>query len=286
MAKKKTIKKSSVVQSLHPERDELEEVEAEELPDLSPEDPMGLYADPHTVEKTDSGWGEWQSWAHTNKRKIYAAFFITIVGSFVYSMVSYQSNEFRSMATAYFDKFRSDTDEWVYAIGPYYFDENYLASQYSVLTRYTWGDRGAAPMKNDRNLYAEYLKDQLETDLLVNAALADEKILNAPEARLILENKMRHAIAEYYLFTVIRNENSDFRIQVTEAEIDDHYKQFKQYYASLNLDAERARPVIRQTLTNLKQDALRNQLTGVRNRIVNELKDGAGYRVKDPAKLR
>jgi len=283
MAKKKTSKKTAKVRTLHPED---EEVEPEELPDLQPEDPMGFYTEPREVEKTDSDWGSWRHWAHSHKRKIYAAFFITIVGSFVYSMIDYKANAFRSMATAYFDKFRSQTDEWVYAIGPFYFDENYLASQYSVLTRYTWGNRGAEPLKNDRDMYAEYLKDQLETDLLVNAAMADDKILNHPEARIILENKLRHAIAEYYLFTMIRNKNSDFRIQVTDQEINDHYSQFKQYYSSLKLDKERARPVIRQTLTNLKQDAVRSQLVGIRNKIVNQLKDGSGYRVKDPAKLR
>lgn len=286
MAKKKTSKKTTKVRTLRSQTETAEEPEPEELPDLQPEDPMGFYTDPREIEKTESDWGNWRHWAHVHKRKIYAAFLITIVGSFVYSMIDYQANAFRSMATAYFDKFRSQTDEWVYAIGPYYFDENHLATQYSILTRYTWGDRGAEPLKNDRDMYSEYLKDQLETDLLVNAALADDKILNDIEARIILENKMRHAIAEYYLFTLIRNENSDFRIQVTDQEIDDHYRQFKQYYSSLNLDAERARPVIRQTLTNLKQDAVRNQLVTIRNRVVNELKDGAGYRVKDPAKLR
>lgn len=286
MAKKKKKTSSSASNPPDAGEAEYEVANAEQLPDLQPEDPMGMYVEPNSVERTDTDWGAWRHWAHRNKRTIYAVFAVTIIGSFVYTMIGYEANPYRNIATSYFDRFRSATDDWVYAIGPFQVDENQLAARYSVLTRYTWGDRGAVPLKNDRDMYAGFLNDQLETDLLVNAALADTKLLDSPEARIILENSLRHAIAEYYLFSLIRTEESDFRVEVTQGEVDEHYNRFRQYYTSLNLDKERATPVIRRTLTNLKQDAVRGELGRVRQEVIDRLKDSSGYRVKDPERLR
>jgi len=261
------------------------EHEGEPGADLHPENPNAVYSAPVYLEPPDTVWERFRRWSHGKKRVVYALFLVAIVSTLVLMTRDSDVRSLSSFAQSYFNRFTKETDDWAYSIGNYHINERELNARFPVLLRYTWGARGASAVKNDAAAYRRYLRDQLETDLLVHAALR-EGALDSPEARIVLENGVRRLIAEYYLYTRIRNKNSDFRVNVDQSEIEQHYAKNKEFYASRGLERRAALAAIEKTMLEFRRERLRNRLFRLKMKVIDELRDSAGYRVRDPSKFR
>ncbi len=262
-----------------PESIENEEPDAAvEERELNPENPQGLYEDPRFSGPPTTAFGRFQRWSHRHKRAIYAAFFLAIILSFVVVMRQDDGASAREAVEAYFSRFAGETDGWQYNIERYYIDKVHLNNLYPVLAKLTYGDAGAQSLLGDRELYESYVREQYETDLMAFAAL-QERVLNEREAKMFMENALRQAAADYYLYKRVGTEATDFRVNVTDAEAREYYGRNKDFYDASGLNEAASLQVIKNTLAGLRRDQLRQQLAVERSRIVGQLKDRIGPRM-------
>lgn len=275
MTGKKTTKKETAN-----ETDEMNEPEndSQESQDLNPENPHGLYEDPRFSGPPASTFERFQRWSHRHKRAIYAAFFLAIILSFVVVMRGNSGSDPRDALSNYFGRFGGETEDWQYQIDRYYIGKMHLNNLYPVLAKLTYGDGGARSVLNDRDVYNSFVREQYETDLLAFAALQENTLAN-PEARMFLENSLRQAAADYYLYKQVGTNETDFRVNVSDAEALQYYDRNKAYYESTGLDKTAALGVIKNTLAGLRRDQMRQQLAIERSRVVAALKDRIGPRL-------
>lgn len=254
------------------------EEELEQDSELNPENPHGLYDNPRFSGPPTTMFERFQRWSHRHKRAIYATFFLAIILSFVVVMRSDNSSNPREAVESYFNRFAGESDDWQYNIERYYVGKGHLNNLYPVLAKLTYGDAGARPLLNDQDVYASFIREQYETDLLAFAAL-QEQILNDPEARLFLENSLRQAAADYYLYKQVGTEATDFRVDISDAEAREYYDRNKSFYESSGLDQAASMQIIKNTLAGLRRDQMRQQLAVARTRVVGQLKDRFGPRL-------
>ncbi|MCB1317517.1 MAG: hypothetical protein KDK27_16250 [Leptospiraceae bacterium] len=250
-----------------------------EQEDVPVEDPHAMYSDPYFHGEADSAWEKFRRFAHNHKRKVYFVFLIGLVLSFVVIMRNPEPENLRGWAENYFARFNDPANDWKYNIAQYYVDRQHLSLLYPILARYTWGDAGAEPLLNNGELYDQFVRDQYETDLLVYAALREE-ILQTPEASYILENAMRHAIAEYYLYTRIRSDDNNFRVEVDDREALEFYERNEELYADNGLGKNANIQLIKNTLAGIRRDQIRQQLAGQRSAVLEQLKEAIGPRLR------
>lgn len=253
--------------------------------ELHPENHRAFYSNAEFVGEAESRLEKFRRWSHRKKRWVFALFLLVLVGgaSQFYKKSSPRSPE--DLVRGYFNRFLHETDRWVYRVDRYYIDEQHLHRQYPILARYTWGEQGARELIENGDLYRDYLREQLNTDLLVYGALK-EGVLNSEEGRLILENGLRRLIAEYYLYTKIKSKTTDYRTGTSPAEAERFYKKNKKFYERRNLNKTQALAAIGRTLTDLKQQKLREDLEVRRKKLLDSLRDGAGYQVRQPDMFR
>lgn len=220
---------------------------------IDPVNPMAVYFDHEFHGEADTRWEKFRRFSHTHKRKIYGLFFVALFGTFITTMFNHNRPTIDNVAWSIYDNFEKKGPDWVYSIDGHFFGAYHLKEQYDALARYTWGDRGAVKMQSSNDLYASYLQDQFETDSLVLAAL-NENALDSPEAKIILSNALRHAIAEYYVYTKLRSEVGDFTIRTTEKEVEENYQKNKAFYDKSHLSKEEVLNIIRKTLLSAKKE--------------------------------
>ncbi|MEQ9366214.1 MAG: hypothetical protein RIF32_18380 [Leptospirales bacterium] len=261
------------------EQDAVEELEQES--ELNPENPHGLYEDPRFSGPPTTAFGKFQRWSHRHKRAIYAAFFLAIILSFVVVMRDSSGSSPREAIEDYFSRFAGETTEdWQYNIERFYVGKAHLNNLYPVLAKMTYGDAGARPLLNDRDLYQSFVREQYETDLLAFAAL-QERVLNDAEAKLFMENSLRQAAADYYLYKRVGTEATDFRVNVSDAQAREYYGRNKAFYEGSGLEEAAALQIIKNTLAGLRRDQMRQQLAVERSRLVGQLKDRFGPRMNE-----
>ncbi|MCR9145504.1 MAG: hypothetical protein NXI24_24910 [bacterium] len=254
------------------------ESQIQETNDLNPENPHGLYEEPQFSGPPTTYFERFRRWSHRNKRWIYTAFVAAIMLSFVVIIQDKETSNPREVVDAYFGRFAVEIEDWQYNIERYYIDKGHLNNLYPVLAKLTYGEAGARPLLNDRELYESFIREQYEVDLLAFAALREQTLNNA-EARLFLENSLRQAAADYYLFKQVGTEATDFRVNVTDAEAREYYGRNKEFYASSGLNEQASLQIIKNTLAGLRRDQMRQQLAVERSRLVARLKDRFGPRL-------
>ena len=255
------------------------EQDAEES-ELNPENPLGMYEDPRFSGPPQSAFESFQRFAHRHKRAIYATFFLAIILSFVVIMRGSGGANARDAVEQYFARFAGQSDDWQYNIDRFFIGKIHLNNLYPVLAKITYGDGGAKTLLNDRDLYDSFVREQYETDLLAFAAL-QENVLNESEARLFMENSLRQAAADYYLYKKVGTEATDFRVNISDAEAREYYNRNREFYKNSGLDEAAAMGVIKNTLAGLRRDQMRQQLAVARAQLVSRLKDRFGPRMNE-----
>jgi len=249
-----------------------------ELPDLNPENPENLYRDPPDPSEAENH-SRLHFLAQRHKRKIYALLLLAmsaVVFSFAFSR---ESQFFENFTRDYFNRHANEQHTMEYQIDGYHFDEISMRAAYAVLLDYTYGATGSKALINDGRRYSDFVREQSETDLLVYAAL-QEGVLSRPEARLALENHLRQAIANYYLFVKIRTPDSDFRVSVSEQEIEKQYAANRKYYDQLGLTPEQTRQLVQKAILGARREGMQEDFLKKRAQLLQRLKETAGYRLR------
>lgn len=252
--------------------------EAAEPEELNPENPHGMYDSPRFSGPPKTTFERFQRWAHRHKRAIYAVFFLAIILSFVVVMRGSGDSRPDSIVDAYFARFAGPDENWQYQIERYNVGKAHLNNLFPVLAKLSYGDAGAQAVLNDKDTFDSFVREQYETDLLLFAAI-QSGMLNDAEARMFMENAVRQAAADYYLYKQVGTEQTDFRVNISDAQALAYYNQNQAYYESTGLERGQALGVIKNTLAGLRRDQLRQQLAIERNRIVGALKDQIGPRL-------
>lgn len=266
-----TIKKQSE-SSEHNPGEQIEE-------ELDPVDPNALYREHVFSGEADTKWERFRRWSHKNKGKIYFVLLLSIMSSLGLSMIDRQPAHLNDYIRNYLARFSVTTPQWAYSIGPYQFGIDSLKSTYAILARYTFGGVGGAEAMKDGAAFEDFLREQFETDLFVNAAL-EEGLLDKPDAKVVLENAVRHAIAEYYIYARAIPPESNLRIKVTKEEVEDLYQRSRESYDRSGMDRNRIYRVIEKTIYDLKRQEQIDAVNRLRAQLIERLKDRSGYQYK------
>jgi hypothetical protein len=246
---------------------------------LNPEDPLAMYDEPPPrTAPAHSRWDAFRLWSHRHKRKIYLLFFVSLAIGIYLSLRSGGPGDLGGVLRDYFARFQGEREGWSYAIGEYFVGQDHLALVYPVIAKYRLGENGAAAAMQDPALYRRFIEEQYQVDALVYAAMR-ENAIHTPEARVILEDAVRRAVADYYVYSRIPGDSSDFRIEVTDAEVREFYERNKEIYEKSG-DPDTALVAIRATLYNLKRDQLRQKLATYQQKVFEDVRNRYGPRIQ------
>ena len=248
--------------------------------ELHPENMAALYEDPPRSRSE-----RFRFWSLRNKRLVYGVLLLGLVAGFILLAWKDEPVAPEDYARDYFARFGVQKEDWAYKIGSFFITDAHLNRQYPLLLAYSMGRDRAATMKSDGRLFRGYLREQLETDLFVHAALR-EGILRNPEAGLILENGMRKLIAEYYLYSKLKGVIGEFVPGMTKAEVKSHYEKNRAFYEKNGLDQTRGMAAAHESLFRVKREKILFRMKTLRAGILNRLRDREGYRVKQPDRFR
>lgn len=255
----------------------------ETIDDIDPGDPLALYKE-HSFDTPPTGsFEKFRRFALTTKGAVYALLLLSIVLPMAIILKDRSPDSPEQIVRNYFGRFSSASSNSVYSIGPVHISAQHIERLHGAVVRFTIGPGGATEYMSDANNNALFARDQFETDLLVNAALT-EGVLKSEDARLVIENSLRHAIADYYLYSRLSTEQSDFRIVVPREEILDMYEKNREFYSKQGLSRSESLLVIERSLYQVRRDALNLQILRARQEIIETLKDRAGYVYNGPAK--
>ena len=251
----------------------------EKIPEIQVENPANMYDDPVYTGPRKTRWDSFRAWSHGNKRVIFLLLLFAIGGSIAMLNRASAPENMSAIIKAYFARFTDPKKEWGYSTGTYYIQSAHLKQQFQALSAYTYGPRGGREMAKNPLAYHNYVNQELETDLMVEAALR-EGVLNTEKARQILEHGVRKLVADYYLSTKLYNNNSDFRVRVTDKEVEEFYEKNKASYVAKSISRAQALPAIRLTLEEVEKSRLRSRLVNTRAGLIKVLKDSSGYKIK------
>ncbi|MCE9599181.1 MAG: hypothetical protein K8S54_14555 [Spirochaetia bacterium] len=245
------------------------------VPELRVENPNALYEDVSFRGKPETAFEKLQHWSHRHKRKLYAVFLLAVVSTLFAGFRSTTPDSPQKLMDQYFARFGGHSDDWQYSIDRFHFTRAHLATVLPVIARYTLGNRGALDALQDKSTHDVFARDQFETDLLVYAAM-QEDVLREPDARTILENALRHAIADYYVQRRLESINSDYRGRVEDAEALSYYEKNQDLYNKNGVAKGKALELIRTTLSGLKREEQRQEMRIQRAKLIARIQERLG----------
>ncbi len=258
--------------------------EAREEEILNAEDPTALYRELRFDHPAVTFYDRLSRFAHANKRIIYALLLFAIVVPVVAALRSTRPASVQHTAEQYFARFQAN-EPGTYSIGSSNFSAQYIEGLFDAVAASSLGPAGMRQIRTDSDAYARFVKDQFETDLLVHAALR-EGVLESPQSAYVIENAMRHAIADYYVSARAMQPSTNLRITVTDEEVRSYYDRNKDQYAKSGLTQAQTLGVIRRTLEQIRGDEQRAELRFFREKLLSAIKDRGGYSFADSGQQR
>lgn len=251
---------------------------------FSPEDPLALYREHHFQGPPATRFEAFRRFAVRSRRFVYGLLLAGIVGPILLMMTSRQPESAEEILLSYFNRASTlNESSPLYSIGEARFAENQLRRLFGAVLKFTWGEKGSADGAKDQVVFDQFAREQYETDLLVSAALK-EGTLRSAEARLILENAVRHAAADYYLYRQMASADSNFRITVPREEVLAVYAKNKEFYTRHGVDEAAALPLVEHSLAEVRRAEMNRILVRVRQQLVAELRDRSGSTYKGSVK--
>ncbi|MBL8021783.1 MAG: hypothetical protein JNM27_19070 [Leptospirales bacterium] len=257
-----------------------DEVEVYSDSGITAENPAALYENVMFPHPPQTLYEALQQWSHRHKRKLYALLLLTIVSSLFVGLRSSTPDSPEKLMRQYFGRFNGHADDWQYSIEGFHFTRAHLDALFPVIARFTLGHRGALETLRDKSTRELFARDQFETDLLVYAAM-QEGILDQADAKSVLENSMRHAIADYYVQKKLESGNADYRGSVGDAEALAYYEKNQELYAKNGVAKAPAIEMIRTILSSLKRETHRQQMRVDRAKLIQVLQERFGPRFRE-----
>ncbi len=251
--------------------------------ELSPEDPLALYREYRFAGKPETRTEAFRRFAIRNRRAVYSLLLAGVVLPFVWMMTTRQPESPEELIRSYFARVSSADEATAYAIGDARVTARHVRQLYQAVLKFTWGQKGADDAAGENQLFEAFVREQFETDLLVNAALKEGRF-RSTDARLILENAVRHAAADYYLYTRIAAADSNFRIRIPREQVLSVYEKNKEFYARQGFNKAAALPVIEQSIVDVKRAEMALVLSRAREQVLADLKDRSGTTVQGSTK--
>jgi len=237
---------------------------------IDPINPAAIYDDHSAHDATESFWDRMRGFSHKNKRVLYAALLVTFIGSVILNIITISRPTMSNILLSDYARKTAQPENPIYSIENYFFGSSDLVLRYMALSEYTWGPAGAKKFQQNKKHYTDYLVDQFETDLLVVDGLKKE-VFNTPQATVILMNALKHAAAEYYVQTMLKQKDSDFSVTVTESDIENFYKKNKHLFSDMNVPESEMKGIIQNSLLQSKQQETRIDFFLKRKKILEKI---------------
>ena len=258
---------------------------------LQPENPAALYEEARPEDfagPPKSAWDRFRRLALRSRRLVYGVFAVAMVAAIVLWV---RANRVPTAAdlTPYIESYFERDDqlgaEAHYRVEQYGPARSRLEKLHEIMLIGSLGERGARAVLDDPERKAAslhgFLLQEYETDLLAYAALK-EGLLKNREARVLIENAVRQAVADLYVRDHVDGPGLDLRIQVPEDRVDALYAAGREYYSGVGLDEEEARAAIRALLAQQLREERKAVIAAARRQLITDLEQQL-YTVRPPA---
>lgn len=246
---------------------------------IAAENPFAIYDSPEAHRPGISALDNIRHLAHRHKKVLYLILISSILLSILQPLGPRSMASAEGILIAYFDRSKGDSGDWVYEISSEPTSEEVHRSLFQALGEFTWGGLGFKEISKSEESFQLYVADQMATDVLVRAAM-QEGLLNDPKNKLIIENAVRKAVADIYLFAKIDGTHRDFRPKVDAGEIRAALQTINNLELLNKADLNEKRVWVEYMLNLQKRERISGVIAEERRQIVSQLRGSMGYRVR------